>query len=70
MRPPYDGVSTISVTGPSLTRLTRISAPNSPVCTDTPRDFTASINAWYSGWAMAGGAAPVNDGRRPLRASP
>ena len=39
------GDSTISVTGPSFAISTSMSAPNSPVCTDTPKARTAWTNA-------------------------
>lgn len=64
------GLSTTSVTGPSLATSTSMSAPNSPVWTAMPRARTAAMKRSMRGMATGGGAASVNDGRRPLRASP
>ena len=63
-------LSTISVTGPSLTRETSIRARKRPVATRTPRCWTARVKWSYSFSASSGGAASAKLGRRPLRQSP
>ena len=63
-------VSTTRVTGPSFTSDTRIAAPKRPVSTrPTPARRNEAANASTSGLASSGGAAPVNEGRRPRRMS-
>ena len=62
--------SSTSVTGPSLTSSTAMSAPNTPVSTRTPRARSAAHTASTSGSATGPGAAALQLGRRPLRASP
>ncbi len=62
--------SSHSVTGPSLTRSTSIMAPNSPVSTGVPVSRRRATNRSYSGIAVSGRAASMNDGRRPREASP
>src|SRR5688572_3846341 len=60
-------VSMIIVTGPSFTRLTFISAPNSPVCTSLPRfDCTTLTKDSYNGIAISGFAAFMYEGRFPF----
>src|SRR5207247_8373225 len=59
-------LSTINVTGPSLTRSTCISAPKRPVAVGIPSALVALINASYSGTAISGRAASTKDGPRPL----
>src|SRR5699024_7300758 len=61
--------STKIVTGPSLTSPTRIWAPKVPVSTGTPRARIASTTCSTRGSATAAGAAPLQEGRRPLRTS-
>jgi hypothetical protein len=57
------------VTGPSLTSDTCMSAPKRPVSIVIPSARSASAYCSTSGSASAGSAAPVNDGRLPLRVS-
>src|SRR5205085_573270 len=64
--PAVEGLSRISVTGPSFTSSTCIMAPKRPVATGRPSARSASTNASYSGTATAGAAAPTKLGRRPL----
>src|SRR5690606_10033306 len=64
------GLSRMSVTGPSLTSDTSICAPNSPVSTCRPRARSAAARSSYNARARPGGAAPMNDGRRPRLVSP
>ena len=55
------------VTGPSFTRETAISAPNSPVSTCViPRCLSPSLNASYKGIAVSGRAAAIKLGRLPF----
>ena len=58
--------SSITVTGPSLTSSTAMSAPNTPVATSAPSSRSASVNTVTSGSATAPGAAAFHVGRRPL----
>lgn len=62
--------STRSVTGPSFTSDTAMSAPKRPVATVAPSARSASTTACTSGSACSGRAAAIHDGRRPLRVSP
>src|SRR4051812_20322192 len=62
-------VSRIRVTGPSLTSSTAMSAPKRPVATSRPACLSASAKASTRGSATGPGAAPLHDGRRPLRVS-
>ena len=62
-------ISRMSVTGPSLTRLTFMSAPNTPVCTRAPSSRSAAATASTSGSATGPGAAACQVGRRPFRVS-
>ena len=55
-----------TVTGPSLTSSTCISAPNTPVATSAPSCRSASAKTVTSGSATAPGAAAFHVGRRPL----
>ena len=61
-------VSIHKVTGPSLSRSTFISAPNSPVSTGRPLSRQRAMNASYSGMAVSGRAALVKLGRLPFAA--
>jgi len=61
--------SRIKVTGPSLTSMTCMSAPNAPVCTLAPSARSASAKALTSGSATAPGAAACQVGRRPFLVS-
>ena len=61
--------SRIRVTGPSLTRLTFMSAPKTPVCTRAPSPRRDETTASTSGSATGPGAAACQVGRRPLRVS-
>src|SRR4051794_24458659 len=61
----YGLSSRTSVTGPSLTSSTSMCSPNAPPCAPS-----RARNCSYSGSASSGRAAPTNDGRLPLRASP
>ena len=61
--------STMIVTGPSLTRDTFMSAPNTPVSTRAPRSRRACTTAPTRGSATGPGAAADQDGRRPLARS-
>ena len=63
-------VSRSSVTGPSLTSSTSMSARNRPVTTDTPSARACAATDSTSGSACSGGAASLQLGRRPLRQSP
>lgn len=58
------------VIGPSLTSATFMSAPNSPVSTFAPMLRSSWTTASTRGSATGPGAAAVQDGRRPFRASP
>ena len=58
------------VTGPSLTRLTAMCAPNTPVSTAMPRARQSATTRSYSGSAASGRAAAVKPGRLPPRAEP
>ena len=62
-------VSRIRVTGPSLTRLTCISAPKTPVDTSAPRSRSAATKLSTSGSLTGRGAAMFQEGRRPLAVS-
>jgi hypothetical protein len=62
--------STVTVTGPSLTRLTIISVLKRPVATLAPSADNSATNASISGSACSGRAAPIHEGLRPLRVSP
>ena len=61
----YVAVSSQIVTGPSLTRLTCISAPKRPVSTVSPSPRRASAKDTYSPSASAGGKAREKPGRVP-----
>ena len=58
--------SSNTVTGPSLTSWTCMSAPKTPVSTWAPRARSASAKAVTSGSATAPGAAAFHVGRLPL----
>src|SRR5690606_30702668 len=66
----YALLSTISVTGPSLTSSTSIIAPNTPVSTLSPLARKRSLKVSYNSRAASGGAASTKLGLRPLRQSP
>ena len=68
--PGQASISTLTVTGPSLTSATCMSARKRPVSTRAPDARSASTTASTSGSATSGGAAATHDGRRPLRVSP
>lgn len=60
-------VSTLIVTGPSLIKLTCISAPNTPVCICLPMSWlNCCIICSYNSIACSGRAAWINEGRLPL----
>ncbi len=61
--------SRTSVTGPSLVRLTCMSAPNTPVSTWAPCSRRAATKAATRGSLTGRGAAALQEGRRPLRVS-
>src|SRR5260221_298167 len=61
--------SSIKVTGPSLTSVTCMSAPNTPVRTLAPSSRSASAKAVTSGSATGPGAAACQVGRRPFLVS-
>ena len=61
--------SMMIVTGPSLTRATFMSAPNSPVSTRAPSLLSSSTTAVTSGSATGPGAALFQVGRLPLAVS-
>ena len=54
------------MTGPSLTSITCMSAPNTPVCTLAPSSRRASANAVTSGSATGPGAAACQRGATAL----
>ena len=62
-------MSRMMVTGPSLTRLTFMFAPNTPVSTWAPSPRSDEIIAVTSGSATGPGAAACQVGRRPFRVS-
>ena len=62
--------SRTSVTGPSLTRATRMSARNRPVATSAPSPRSPPTTASTSGSACSGRAAATQLGRRPRLVSP
>ena len=59
----------MSVTGPSLVKVTCISAPKTPVATSAPSRRKEETKASIRGSLIARGAAALHDGRRPLRVS-
>jgi hypothetical protein len=62
-------VSTIIVTGPSFTKLTRIMAPKRPVATSAPADRNWATTRSTRVLATSGAAALIKEGRRPLLVS-
>ena len=62
-------MSRLMVTGPSLVKVTCMSAPKRPVETGAPRLVNASATASMIGSATEPGAAGSQVGRRPLRVS-
>jgi apolipoprotein N-acyltransferase len=62
--------SSSTVTGPSLTSATSISAPKRPVATDAPSRRSSATSAATIGSACSGRAAASQLGRRPLVVSP
>jgi hypothetical protein len=62
-------VSSSRVIGPSLTELTCMDARNTPVATGAPRRRSSATTSSTRGSATSAGAAPSQDGRRPLRVS-
>ena len=62
--------SSSSVTGPSLTECTSMSAPKTPRSTRAPSRSSSAHTASYAGSLTGPGAAASHVGRRPFRASP